>query len=276
MDRLINVSYFRNRREYGATIKLHRDLEEDMAHKQTAFCFHDWCYLILKWKVPSCTELDIYKLVQSIPISVPSWELGHRDHKLLGSLSDPALRWLALNSSPSICPPLMSQLPKELRDCIWEHGDLSTPLNAFTRVTECSSNLIQSLGNAGSREISLQAGSHLSLKLVDIFGTVYIQDINNSQGSIEIPGIVTQLEYAMSLGGICAIKLVGSDWDSGWLGNILNTACIWHGMIREPGPRIRCTFNVSLWQDNLQLLIKLEFVLHDYHKINRRRENPSR
>jgi hypothetical protein len=217
----------------------------EMGINQTAFCFHDWCYSVLKWKVPNCTKFEIYKLARSIPRSSRNWELGHRDRDILGSIRNPALNWLANNSSPSIFPSSMSRLPTELRVNIWEYIGLNTASNAFTRVADGTSTLVSSLKCVKTRKISLKQGAHLSLRMISVFGTEYIQDLDNEPCSTIVPGVVTRLEYAIILGGICAIKLIGSDWHTGWLGKIPRGSCVWYGVIQQPSPSIICAYNVS-------------------------------
>jgi hypothetical protein len=223
----------------------------EMGINQIAFCFHDWCYSVLKWKVPNCTESEIYKLARSISRSPRKWELGHRDRDILGFINNPALNWLANNSSPFLFPSSMARLPTELRVDIWEYIGLNTASNAFTRVADGTSTLVSSLKCAKTRKIFLKRGAHLSLRMISVFGTDYIQDLENEPCSTIIPGVVARLEFAMSLGGICAIKLLGSDWDTGWLGKIPRGGCVWYGMIQQPGPSISCSYNVSRYSNEI-------------------------
>lgn len=81
--------------------------------------------------------------------------------------------------------------------------------------------------------------------MITVFGTAYIQDLDNKEGSKAIPGVVIRLTFAMILDGICAIKVFGIDWDTGWLGDIPNTGCIWYGTIQDIGSSLTCSYNVS-------------------------------
>ena len=85
--------------------------------------------------------------------------------------------------------------------------------------------------------------------MITVFGTAYIQDLDNGKSSTVIPGVVTRLSFAMVLGGICAIKLFGIGWDIGWLGKIPNKGRIWYGTVKygtvkEMGAGLTCSYNV--------------------------------
>lgn len=52
----------------------------------------------------------------------------------------------------------------------------------------------------------------------------------------------------MTLGGICAVRILGSTWDIGWLGQISNADRVWYGAIQDPGASIICSYNVRRGQ----------------------------
>jgi len=81
--------------------------------------------------------------------------------------------------------------------------------------------------------------------MISIFGIEYIQDLITDEVKSEVLGVVTGLRFVASLGGICAIKLLGADWEADWLGKIPMSGHVWHGMIRETIPGLHCTYNVS-------------------------------
>ena len=177
---------------------------------------------------------------------VTSWHRDWRKHCGLPSPGNsPDLHWLAKNFSPSLYPSPMWQLPTELRIQFWEHMGLDTASNAFTCVAEGTSGFVRTLKHPSCRRISLKKGSHLSVTMNAIFGAGYIYDLENRQGSKVIPGDVTQLAFAMDFGAVCAIKLFGGDWESGWLGQIPHATCVWYGIIQHPGPSLTCIYNVS-------------------------------
>jgi len=47
----------------------------------------------------------------------------------------------------------------------------------------------------------------------------------------------------MVYGGICAVKLYGSDWNTSWLGVLPNSGRTWYGCIRRPGNTLACSSN---------------------------------
>jgi hypothetical protein len=81
--------------------------------------------------------------------------------------------------------------------------------------------LVRALTIPGSCKNTLQQGMCFSVKTVPIFGTEYIRNYSIGGASKDDPnilGVVTGSRVAISLGGICAIKLFGIGWNTGWLG----------------------------------------------------------
>jgi hypothetical protein len=60
--------------------------------------------------------------------------------------------------------------------------------------------------------------------------------------------VVIYLKCAMVCGGICAVKLCGSDWNASWLGVLPDSGRTWYGCIRRPGNTLECSSNVSRHQ----------------------------
>ena len=212
---------------------------------QIAFCFHNWCYEILMWNVRNCTKSEIYRLARTLSLYQVASENVYGDRGLSVSISDHTLRWLEEKSSCGVYPFFLSQLPPELRHSIWEDVGPRAASNAFALVKEGTSLLVRDLNCSNCRNISLDQGSFISFKMIIVFGTAYIQDLDNREGSKAIPGVVIRLTFAMSLDGICAIKLFGIDWDTGWLGEIPNTGRIWYGTLQDIGSSVTCSYNVS-------------------------------
>lgn len=242
----IDITMAGRQRNQSITITHYQQKFRRRQADPTAFCFHDWCYEILRRKVRSCTESEIYKLARTLSLDSVAWENGYRDYCQSGSISNQTLANLADDSPVTFhLLPKMLQLPVELRNSIWEYVGLKTAFSASILVAEETSRLARSLSCSGCRNVSLDRGSHISLKMVTVFGAAYIQDLDNGESSEVIPGVVTRLSFAMVLGGICAIKLFGTDWDTGWLGKIPNTGRIWYGTIQEMGTGLTCSYNVS-------------------------------
>ena len=227
------------------TIIRHQQNNQNLRVDRVAFCFHNWCYEILMWKVRSCTKSEIYRLARTLSLSQVALENGYGDRSLSASISNHTLRWLEEKFSCRVYPFFLSQLPVELRHSIWEMVGPRTASNAFTLVEEETSLLVHALNCSNRRIISLNQGAYISLKMITVFGTAYVQDLDNREGSKAIPGLVIRLTFAMSLDGICAIKLYGIDWDTGWLGEIPTSGCIWYGAIQDMGSSLSCSYNVS-------------------------------
>ena len=145
-------------------------------------------------------------------------------------------------------PLFLSRLPVELRTYIWRYIGSMTPYSALILVVGEVFRLARHLCYPSSRDIILDQGSHLSVKMISIFGTEYIQELVMDRDLEGNPGSIkdtTGVKYMTSLGGICAIQLLRNDWESDWIGKIPNVQCIWHGIIRGRASTFQCSYNVS-------------------------------
>lgn len=205
---------------------------------RSAFCFHAWCYSILKLKWKECHKLAIFKLARTLTPDPALWENACERLHDLDSIN--RFRVLANNESQ---PLLLSGLPLELRTYIWRYIGLLTPYSVFCLLDE-TARLARNLHCPSIRLITLQRGSRLSAKMISAFGTEYIQDLIMDQDceGDNIDGDPTEVKYVSSLGGICAIRVLGIDWETGWIGKIPGVDCVWHGMIRVPN--FQCDYNV--------------------------------
>jgi hypothetical protein len=80
-----------------------------------------------------------------------------------------------------------------------------------------------------------------------VFGIEYIRDLNyyeDHKVKSEFIRDVVGLKLVTSLGGICAIKVFGVNWETEWLGKVPLVGHVWHGMIQDVGPRLCCAYNV--------------------------------
>lgn len=223
-------------------VTISRDPRADQKHRsdQLAFCFHDWCYSLLTWKLKDCPASLTYKLARTLTPESAKWEEVHERRHDLDSSSR-----LKILASHEPQPLFLSRLPMELRTCIWRYTGLTTPYSAFILVTGETSRLGRYLRSPPSREVIIERGSWLSAKMISVFGTEYIQSLiidTHFQGRLRD---TIGVKYITSLGGICAIQLLGPDWESDWIGKIPNTDRIWHGMIKGNVSSFRYSYNVS-------------------------------
>ena len=137
------------------------------------------------------------------------------------------------------------RLPMELRNIVWGYIGLKAAFSATVLVAEETTRLLHALGCSGCQTVSLTQGSHISVKMFTVFGISYIQSLADGERSEVIPGVVVNLTFAMAYGGICAIKLCGNNWDTGWLGVLPSTGSVWYGSIQKPNNTLICSFNVS-------------------------------
>ena len=187
----------------------------------------------------------MYKLVRTLVPTSSTWQnIGEAGYQLdlIGTL-------VAHADRPSFEPQLllMSRLPIEVRVRIWEHVGLSTPYSAFILVTGETFRLARYIGSRQAHDLALERGCHLLAKTIMVFGTEYIQHLGYDKDlsvTSRVLGDVTGLRFVVGLGGICALKLLGVDWETNWLGKVPEIGHFWYGAIRDPIPYLRCIYNV--------------------------------
>lgn len=241
------------------TINIRREPFEDRPDEieqnpnYIAFCVHSWCYAVLIWKVPKCSISDVYRLVRSLTPKPSIWQYTREE--LTGLPNQQldcagSLRTLAGLADRSLAlAPLLSilKLPPEIIILIWEYVGLLTPYSAFLLVAGETSRLAIQLHSPRSCDLMLKPGSYFSAKMMTVFGTQYIQDLHAEDGDInfQVSGTVLGVKLAVSVSGICAIKILGCDWETDWVGKIPSTGRIWYGMINGTVHAIRFNYNVS-------------------------------
>jgi hypothetical protein len=217
-----------------------------------AFCFHDWCYSILIWKLRrfSKTVINsvIYKLVRSLTPNPSLWKnICEARHQL-----DPnrCLQTLIAHSERSpleFQPFLMSRLPAEVRVRVWEYVGLSTPYSAFVLVGAELPRLARYVKSRPTRDFIFKRGYQLYAKTIMVFGTEYIQDLDygeDCKAASKVDRDVVGLKFVTSLGGICAFKIFSVDWETDWIGKVPRVGHVWYGTIQDIGPRLCCAYNV--------------------------------
>ena len=244
-----NVNVALSNRPRAKVVILSRALRVDQTCNcdDVAFCFHSWCYSVLKW-VLKWEEEDrfipvLYRLARALAPDPSLWEDISEGRRYLDSAS--RLNILACHEEQ---PLLMSRLPLELRTDIWSHTGMTTPYSAFLIVRVETSRLVSHLRPNSNRGLIQYRGPFLSTKMVSVFGTKYIQDLvedrqpEGDQCSIRN---ATRVKYATSTGGLCAFQLLGIDWKSDWIGKIPSMDCAWYGIIRGQCLALRYDYNVS-------------------------------
>ena len=217
-----------------------------------AFCFHDWCYSILIWKLrrfsKSIIKSVIYKLVRSLLPSSSLWRnICEAHHQLDPNRSLQTLVAHSERSPLEFQPFLMSRLPAEVRVRIWEYVGLSTPYSAFILVGAELPRLARHVKSRPTHDFAFKRGYQPSAKTIMVFGTEYIQDLGYDEDHKAASNVVREvvgLKFVTSLGGICAIKVFGVNWETDWIGKVPRVGHVWHGMIQDIGPRLCCTYNV--------------------------------
>jgi hypothetical protein len=205
------------------------------SNDQTALCFHDWCYECLTREIKGCTNLSVYTITQILPADAPFYKDTYSAPRQL----DPAGRLRTLVSHVDLQPiSIMKKLPTEIRSLIWEYTGFETAASSYTLVAGEAAQLVRAINPADYRDISRKEGPNILVKMISVFGRQYIRDLL-------VLKVVTRIDFAIHLGGLCAIKIFGVDGDSGWFGYLPETSCVWYGTISGPCSDLYCVFNVS-------------------------------
>ncbi|PVH71249.1 hypothetical protein DL98DRAFT_374538, partial [Cadophora sp. DSE1049] len=69
------------------------------------------------------------------------------------------------------------RLPVELRNMVWKYVGLKAAFSGTVLVAEGTAPLLQSLNCSGCQMVSLTQGSRVSVKMLTVFGTPYIQSL---------------------------------------------------------------------------------------------------
>ncbi|RDL39087.1 uncharacterized protein BP5553_03427 [Venustampulla echinocandica] len=193
----------------------------------------------------------VYKLVRSLMPHPLIWEnicedvAGHEYHlDRVGTVKTLAAHFTSFIAALQL--PASLELPLEITSCICEYLGELTPYSAFVIIAGEASRLVTNLHSPSSREIVLERGYYLAAKTITIFEREYIQDLvcsEYSEENCQAIGIIQEVKFVTSLGGICAVKLIGSEWETDWIGKFPSTGCTWHGSIRGSVRVLRFNYN---------------------------------
>lgn len=236
---------------------------------ETAFCFHDACFWVFKWQLRkaslSKTITTLYEFVQSLEPNSPSLLKSGRLWELLDSRHKPSTLQELVDG---FWWPFVSQLPKDLKTCahqladksgllslsglpnelklrVWEHVGL-TPFSSFVIVTGETARLAGCSITPSCDQVSLSP--QLSVETISIFGTLYIRSFAKNEPQENSRTTVTGIAFITDLYGINAIKLLGANWDSGWIGKLPKPGNqAWYGSVRATDSPIRFASNVSFY-----------------------------
>jgi hypothetical protein len=143
-----------------------------------------------------------------------------------------------------------SNLPAELRVCIWEQVPTTTAFSSFIRVAGQTSGLVRGIHQPKISILSLKAGKRLSAKIVTALGNAYLRqllgacDDADAENTFTIPGEVTSVEYVAKFHGLCGMRLKGQGWESNWFGDIPDSGYNQYGRIQGALESLTCEYNV--------------------------------
>lgn len=235
-----------------STLVLWKGLKE-INHSTVAFCVHGWCYSILLWKIPGCSTSVAYKLIRSLVPNPLIWEniiedATGREYCLdqVGTLKTLAAHFRSFGTVVQM--PALLELPMEITSRICEYVGGSTPYSAFVIVAGEISRLSALLHPPGNGEIVLRRGCYITAKMTTVFEREYIQDLvysKDSEKKHQVIGPVQEVKFVANIGGICAVRLVGPEWETDWIGKFPTTGHNWHWSIRGSVDILRFDYNVS-------------------------------
>ncbi|KAF7898448.1 hypothetical protein EAF00_004894 [Botryotinia globosa] len=120
-----------------------------------AFCFHDWCYSILRWRLGNYSDSTLHKVCKSLSIS-PAWENIAESESCL---YDQAVRSNLLSDmtelGPKYQPLFLSKLPLELRALIWGYVGPSSAHGSFMIVAGETSRLFYQMHRPAQLSLAL-------------------------------------------------------------------------------------------------------------------------
>lgn len=137
-----------------------------------AYCFHDWCYSILVWRLGGGNNSLLYKLTRSFEEAY-LWLKDQKDEDEFHS--EASLQNLIANrnpSSPKLQPFFLSRLPVELRSLIWSHVPTTAAYSSFILVAGETAELARHILSepSTSHDLRLTEGSRLSATMISVFG----------------------------------------------------------------------------------------------------------
>jgi hypothetical protein len=225
-------------------------LKVPLLDNHLAYVFHSFCYDVLKSKTKDVSSETIYQLAKSLSHEASPWETIGTDTNgwldppsrigtLIGDLNDEAARRLQ--------PGFLSRLPAELRAPIWNFVGTRSAYSSFLLVSEETSRLLPLLEQSSQVSITIEEGAFLDYQLINLFGTHYLKSLRNdkTKDAIEIKEEVEFIRVIASLPGICALKLVGTTWESDWIGKVPLAGQLWYGTLRDLGPTLYLKLTVG-------------------------------
>ncbi|KAF7925980.1 hypothetical protein BELL_0346g00080 [Botrytis elliptica] len=195
-----------------------------------AFCFHDWCYSILRWRLGKYKDATLHKVCQSLSIS-PAWEnIAESEACLYDQAVINDLLSDMTELGPKYQPLFLSKLPLELRALVWGYVGPSSAYTSFLIVAGETSRLFYQMHRPASLTLALYPESRLVPKMIKIFGTDYIQSFCAESTTIPITESAVACSYKLAIGthGICAIQIISADGSFCWVGKVPKSGLVWY------------------------------------------------
>jgi hypothetical protein len=173
----------------------------------------------------------------------------HRTIQDNGELySEASRQTLLANLSPDLQSLFLSRLPPELRSYIWDYVPSTTAYNVFLLVAGETSQLARHLRDSTNWVLGFDDGSRFvrrSRFSTPSMLTYSKSPTTESKSNLQIFVVVIGLKFVTNLNGICAMKLLGYDWESDWLDKIPDPGRVWYEIIQGMLPGTRCHYNVN-------------------------------
>ena len=139
----------------------------------------------------------------------------------------------------------LKYLPLELQYMILDHTPELEASDAFNFIRSKTCKIIEAMKPPYIAEVNLELGTRLTRKSRKLFGEICLEEIKVNKDLTEGVSIledICEVRYAVGQRGICAVRLLGEQWRSNWVGQSPKHA--WYGAIK--GPNVNFHFNVSI------------------------------
>ncbi|KAI9641939.1 hypothetical protein NHQ30_009808 [Ciborinia camelliae] len=242
----VNVSLVGRPKSRKIILDIRPDLDADI--DTFAYCFHDWCYSIFRWKTKHSSAKFLYQMARNLRISTAWANPAEWNGPLYPQIDCDNLLSTIEDTSARFQPLLISKLPLELRSQIWSYVGSNAAYSAFMLVTGETTRWTQHISQPTTQEFSIEPDYYIIASSINIYGTKYIRGLTRhatSSTGIRISQRVTDIDIVSSVHGICSIRFSGSGWTSRWLGVIPTTSRVWYGTIRLTTDILVCFHNVG-------------------------------
>jgi hypothetical protein len=237
----------------GRAAVIKSDYHKASSSSQIVYRLHKLCYNAIKWKRPESLPGELYDLARAItPISA-IWNALYSDHGLSdSSRALQRLPELEVDDKNDVMRKVI-ELPPEISSEIWAWVGAETAYSCFLlALKSCalldvfekrlSSHILHEYPWPPSAFVThfSQIETLEAMPRITIFGSDYYERVEY-HFLVSSPKIVTEVHFAMRIGGICAFKSM-ADRETRWYGDTKNA---WFGSLPVKSMQSRYLLDVG-------------------------------